>query len=274
MNFRLKLKLFVRSFFLQAGWNYMKYQNLGLTFVMLPFLTHLYREDHDALPSVLRRYLDNFNTQPVMASFCIGAMAREEEEIAHAKSLADFKEKVTAWKSMKRSLSITTASLGDRLFWGTLKPLTLLMALFIWLLLGVNFFEAEATSSVSVGYALGAGAAAFFVFNVISLYVRWKGLSVSYGADERSCFGLTRFDWNRTIYNAKRLGMIFSIGVLLFSVYLFLKDFAPEADIHFITRALIVLLFVIISFITRRLRVPNMYLYLVAVVVFNIFCYL
>ena len=38
MKFSIQLSLFLRSFFLQAGWNYMKYQNLGLTFTMLPFL--------------------------------------------------------------------------------------------------------------------------------------------------------------------------------------------------------------------------------------------
>ena len=32
---------------------------------------------------------------------------------------------LSEWNSMKRSLSITTASIGDRLFWGTLKPFTL-----------------------------------------------------------------------------------------------------------------------------------------------------
>ena len=70
MKFSIQLSLFLRSFFLQAGWNYMKYQNLGLTFTMLPFLKNEYKNDKDALPSVLQRYLENFNTHPVMASFC------------------------------------------------------------------------------------------------------------------------------------------------------------------------------------------------------------
>ena len=143
MKFSIQLSLFLRSFFLQAGWNYMKYQNLGLTFTMLPFLKNEYKNDKDALPSVLQRYLENFNTHPVMASFCLGALAKQEEQIAHAQSLSDFKSKINEWNGIHRSLSITTASIGDRLFWGTLKPLTLLLALFIWLALGVNFFELE-----------------------------------------------------------------------------------------------------------------------------------
>ena len=70
MKFSQHFGLFVRSFFLQTGWNYLKYQNLGLMFVMWPFVEKLYKQDKDAIPSVVSRYLATFNTQPVMASFC------------------------------------------------------------------------------------------------------------------------------------------------------------------------------------------------------------
>ena len=89
--------MFFRSFFLQAGWNYVKYQNLGFALVMLPFLRRLYRQDPEALPSVMNRYLEAFNTHPVMASFCFGAMARMEESVARAQSVADYKEQVAEW---------------------------------------------------------------------------------------------------------------------------------------------------------------------------------
>ena len=82
MNFKEQFTFFIRSFFLQTGWNYMKFQNLGFFFVMWPFLKHLYRNDRDALPSVLSRYLATFNTQPAIASFCFGVLAKQEEHIA------------------------------------------------------------------------------------------------------------------------------------------------------------------------------------------------
>ena len=153
--------MFFRSFFLQAGWNYVKYQNLGFALVMLPFLRRLYRQDPEALPSVMNRYLEAFNTHPVMASFCFGAMARMEESVARAQSVADYKEQVAEWMGARRGLSITAASIGDRLFWGTLKPLTLLLAIFIWMLLGVDFLEIS-MHPVPLLYAFTAGAAAFF----------------------------------------------------------------------------------------------------------------
>ena len=273
MNFKLKFSLFIRSFFLQTCWNYRKYQNVGLLFVMWPFLKKQYQQDPDALPSVVTRYLQNFNTHPVMASFCFGALARQEEKIAQAKNAQELEEQVTLWAEIKRSLSITTASIGDRLFWGTLKPLSLLVALFIWLGTDINFFEIQLPAAPSLWYVFSAGAVAFISFNAVALFVKWKGLGISYTHQDNNCFGLTEFDWNKTIYNAKKLGLLFAVAMIMIGIYYFMQTSLAQ-NVQFITRAILILFFISISFITRRLRIPNMYLYLIAVLVFNIVCYL
>ncbi len=272
MNFKLQLSLFLRSFFLQTGWNYQKNQNIGLMFVMWPFLKQLYKQDPDALPSVLTRYLQNFNTHPVMASFCFGALARQEEDVLKTKNAKELEEQITLWAEIKRSLSITTASIGDRLFWGTLKPLSLLVALFVLLVLGINFFEIQLPATTSSWYIFFAGAVAFITFNAIAFFIRWKGLSISYFNEDHRCFGLTEFDWNKTIYNAKKLGLFFTVCMIGIGVFYFMQTSLAQ-NVQFITRAILVLFFISISFITRRLRIPNMYLYLVAIAVFNIVCY-
>jgi len=273
MTFTQQVGFFLRSFFLQTGWNYLKYQNLGLFFVMWPFLKRLYATDPDAIPSVVTRYLSTFNTQPVMASFCFGALARQEEFLAQAQNMAQFNEEFAEWNSIKRGLSITTASIGDRLFWGTLKPCTLLLALFIWILLKINVFEITPQPQPPLAYTFLACIAAFVAFNTLALFVKWRGLRISYTADEQACFGLTQFDWNRTIYNAKKIGLVLVVGMILFGMYNYLKAF-NATDLQFITRAIIVLFFICISFVTRRLRIPNMYLYLLSAAIFNIVCYL
>ena len=266
----IQWQLFFRSFFLQTGWNFAKYQNLGLAFVMEPFLKKLYQQDRQTLPSVLERYLETFNTQPTMASFCFGALARQEERLANAKTLAEYRERLSEWNSLKRSISITTASLGDRLFWGTLKPFTLLLALFIWLCLNINFFEATPQQTLNYQDVFGACIVVFLTFNIISLFVKWKGLGLSYNAPNNGCFGLTQYDWNRTIYNTKRFGMLLAFALLLGGIYYFLHDLATMLGIGFITRAIIILFFVSISLMTRDLRIPNMYLYIAAMLVFNL----
>ena len=266
----MQFQLFWRSFFLQAGWNFSKYQNVGLAFVMTPFLSHLYQQNKRDLPSVLERYLEGFNTQPMMASFCFGALAKQEERMARAKTLAEYRERLSEWNSLKRSLSITTASLGDRLFWGTLKPFTLLLALFIWLALNINFFEVSSGQTVPFIEVFGACLVAFFAFNAVALFVKWKGISLSYDAPNNGCFGLTQFDWNKTIYNAKLFGMLLALALSLGGLYYFLHDLEMFLGLQFITRAVIVLFFISISLMTRDLRIPNMYLYIAAMLVFNI----
>ena len=273
MTFKQRFTFFVRSFFLQTGWNYMKFQNLGFLFVMWPFLKQLYKNDKDALPSVLSRYLATFNTQPVMASFCFGALAKQEELIVGAKTLPQFNEEFSQWISIKRGLTITTAPIGDRLFWGTLKPFTLLLALFMWITLGIKVFEIQLSQlQPPLTYTFMACIMAFLAFNAIALFVKWRGIQIGYTINERGCFGLTKFDWNRTIYNAKRIGILLVVAMIVFGFYNYLKD-AQASDLQFITRATIVVFFVCISFVTRRLRIPNLYLYLSAVLVFNIACF-
>ena len=269
MTHWLQWQLFWRSFFLQTGWNFAKYQNLGLAFVMTPFLKTVYKQKKD-LPSVLERYLEGFNTQPMMASFCFGALARQEERMAKAKTLAEYRERLSEWNSLKRSLSITTASLGDRLFWGTLKPFTLLLALFIWLALNINFFEPVPQQTLAPMEVFGACIVAFLAFNAVALFVKWKGISLGYDAPNNGCFWLTQFDWNKTIYNTKLFGMLLAMGLLLGGLYYFLHDLELFLGLKFITRAIIVLFFVSISLMTRDLRIPNMYLYMAAMLIFNI----
>ena len=271
MNFWLRVNLFLRSFFLQAGWNFAKYQNLGFAFVMLPFLRKLYRNDPEALPTVMQRYLDTFNTQPVMASFCFGALAKKEEDIAKKQTITEYKEQVMEWNGIRRGLSITAASIGDRLFWGTLKPLTLLLAVFIWMLLGINFFETRVLQSMPPFAVYIAGLTAFIVYNAIAWFVRWKGIQIGYQSDESSCYGLTYFDWNRAIYRLKRIGFLFSAFLVVFGVYRYFSQMNFRQN-YFISRAVLVLFFVILSFVTRRLRIPNVYLYLASVVVFSVVC--
>ncbi len=271
MNRWMQTQIFFRSFFLQAGWNFVKYQNLGFAFVMLPFLRKLYKDDPDTLSTVLKRYLDTFNTHPVMASYCFGAMAKQEENIAAAKSVTDYKEEVLQWTGSRRGLSITAASIGDRLFWGTLKPLTLLLAILVWMLCGVNFLETKQLSSPAAWAIFTGPAVAFVLYNTLAWWIRWKGIAISYHADDSSCFGLTRFDWNRAIYHTKRLGLLFTTGLILLGIYFYFSRL-PGLDVHFVARGILILFFILLSFITHRFKIPNVYLYLTTVIIFTIVC--
>lgn len=272
MKFQQKLSFFLRSFFLQIGWNYEKYQHLGFLFVMFPFLKDLYKQDSEALPSVISRYLETFNTQPMMSSFCVGALAKEEESIQKTSSLNEMQKKVEEWQLIKQSLTSTTASIGDRLFWGVLTPLTLLVAIGIWFMLGDNFLLETLPQSATKWVVLPA-LFAVFIFNIVAMLVRWKGLELGYSAGVDGCFGLIKLDWNKLIFILKLIGLFLSVAFLAYGVYSTLHVF-NLFDRNFITNSFLILFFVCMGFLVKKLRISNLYLYLVTIIVFNLLCYL
>jgi PTS system mannose-specific IID component len=127
--------LLLRSFFLQAVWNPRGMQNVGFCFTMLPLLGR-WRDDPEGRRAFLTRHLGFFNTNPVLASYAIGAAASAE--------LADAPEQAL---EVKRSLGGPLGMAGDSLFWGSLRPLSAL-----------------------VGVALAAQARAWAPFALLALY--------------------------------------------------------------------------------------------------------
>src|SRR3989338_860771 len=105
------LRMFFRSFFIQAGWNYERFQNLGFAFSMQPALEKIY-PDREKLKAALLRHLQLFNTQPYMASFVLGNMAGLEERAA-----AGPEARLKSLPGVKQALASSYASIGDNIFW-------------------------------------------------------------------------------------------------------------------------------------------------------------
>ena len=117
------VKTFLRSFLLQTSWNFERLQNLGFLFMMLPGLRSIYRGD---IPEdVLERHKQYFNTHPFFAPMIAGATLRLEASLVKEGDdqvdIADFKQMVMA----------PLAAIGDSLFWGGIRPLASIIALFM-----------------------------------------------------------------------------------------------------------------------------------------------
>jgi mannose PTS system EIID component len=111
------VRVFLRSLFLQATWNFERMQSLGFAFALDPVLRKLYR-NNDEYNRRLRLHTEYFNTQPYFASFILGATVRCEEDRAAGESAsADI-------TSLKKTLTAPLGALGDSFFWGALKPLS------------------------------------------------------------------------------------------------------------------------------------------------------
>jgi PTS system mannose-specific IID component len=112
---RVLLRVFLRSFFLQASWNPKGMQNLGLAYAVYPALERLYPPGPEREAAV-RRHLVFFNTHPYVAAAIVGGVVNHEQRIARGEESPD---RVVAFKA---ALMGPLAALGDGFFWLSLKP--------------------------------------------------------------------------------------------------------------------------------------------------------
>jgi mannose/fructose/N-acetylgalactosamine-specific phosphotransferase system component IID len=114
-------KVFWRSFLIQTSWSFDRMQSLGFAYAIQPVLKKLY-PDKTEYESRLRFHMEYFNTQPYLASFILGAVARLERERALSQDKSD------DVSGIKTALMAPLGALGDSFFWGALKPLSAVVA--------------------------------------------------------------------------------------------------------------------------------------------------
>lgn len=258
-------KIFLRTFFLQIFWNYRKMQNVGRLFIVLPVLENLYKDRPEMLKRSIQRNLDVFNSNPVMASYSLGAIIKQEEKISqipNVKLLGEERE----LRAISISTANTVASIGDRLFWATLKPFSLLLLIITLYTVQVYTFKNLDTPTERFFAAVGAVIFSLFVYNIPALIVRYKGLKDSYYGNEDNFYGLIKVNWNRLIYTLQTTGQILTFGIFIYSLYI---NFAGEGfSVDLLTRTALLVSFLVLSIWTRKLNIPNIYLYIVATIIF------
>lgn len=111
---RLLFRILLRSFLLQASWNFERMQSLGVVYVLAPALRVFYQGDE--LARAYGRHLAYFNTHPYLASPIMGTVLSLEEggrNDAQSITVEDFKTMIMA----------PYAAMGDAFFWGGVRPL-------------------------------------------------------------------------------------------------------------------------------------------------------
>lgn len=166
-------KIIHRSFYIQGSWNYERMLGLGFCSCSIPFVRRVLKEPAK-IRDFLKRNLAFFNTHPYMAGWIIGATLKQEE-LALSRRGADFQQ----IDRFKKHLSQFMAAIGDRFFWGLLKPVTALAGFVIAL-----FFQ-------------WIGAVFFLIaYNVPHLYIRIKGVVNGYreGQQIMDTFSIRKFN--------------------------------------------------------------------------------
>lgn len=114
----IRRTLFLRSFLLQASWNFEQMQGLGALFVLSPLLRKLYRGEE--LQQAYARHLSYFNTHPFVAPLILSGMAQLETNGAGTEEVDEFRQLLMA----------PCAAMGDAFFWGGVRPFAAVLAMF------------------------------------------------------------------------------------------------------------------------------------------------
>ena len=260
-------KYILRSLLLQGFWNSRKMQNIGMLFTMYPYLFKLHSATPKFLKRAIQRNLENFNTNPVMVSFCLGAVMRQEKVLSQVKNNINvFYEQEKEWVIVRSSIASTVASLGDRLFWSTLKPLSLVLAFTVLYLGQVYFLNNSVEVPNLIQVVIAALAFAFISYNIPVFVTRYKGFTLGYEGTEETFFGLTKINWNKLITILKTVGQVLTLFVFVYGLYFHFADTALNAEM--ITKVSLLSAFIILSIFIKKWNIPNIYLYLGSVFVF------
>jgi mannose/fructose/N-acetylgalactosamine-specific phosphotransferase system component IID len=122
------LLTYVRVFFVQSLWNFERQQNVGLLFLIKPFLEKFYKDPKERREAFLR-HTEFFNTHPYMAGIVAASVIKAENEIS-----AGNKALVSTMTQMKQSMASPLAAIGDSFFSGTLKTTIALASIFLTIL--------------------------------------------------------------------------------------------------------------------------------------------
>jgi mannose/fructose/N-acetylgalactosamine-specific phosphotransferase system component IID len=191
--------MFVRTFFIQALWNYERLQNVGFVFILKPFLDKVYLNDSRKKDAFLR-HLGYCNTHPYMVGFVIAIIANIENKIAGDCDNG----KIQEIDEVKSTLCAPLAAIGDPFFGGTLRPAVSFVSIFMLFfikILNVRFEEYSIlipfvfiviynVIHITVRYYLmflgvkfGKGSIYLFPnFKFMSTFIRYSGFIIAFGA--------------------------------------------------------------------------------------------
>ena len=116
---KLLNKVFWRTMTLSSTYNYERMQALGYIYTMIPVIDKYYTKEEDKAEAYLRHF-EIFNTTPTMAGFITGLSASMEKEASK-----DPNFETASINAVKVSLMGPFAGIGDSIFWGSLRVISL-----------------------------------------------------------------------------------------------------------------------------------------------------
>lgn len=151
------LRCALRSLVLQSSWNFERLQGLGALYVLAPALRVLYQGERRK--EAFQRHLGYYNSHPYLGTAILGAAIALESRPTSGTSQQD----VSA-VDFSAMMMAPFAAMGDALFWGAIRPLAAVLALFF----------AVRGSFWAVGVFLLVYNLPHFLFRFGGFYLGWK----------------------------------------------------------------------------------------------------
>ncbi|UQZ90350.1 hypothetical protein C4J81_14510 [Deltaproteobacteria bacterium Smac51] len=182
VSFITMARVAVRSLFLEASWNNMWQQNLGMAAAIDPALRAIYGPGEE-LKAARMRALGFFNTNPIASGLAIGVAIRLEQNVAEGSVSPAERERILLSLS-----SGALAPLGDNLFWFSWLPFCSLAG--VWAVLSLESWWAPLILPV--------------LFCLLALPSRFYGLRIGYRYGDEVTDLLDRVNIEQVARNIKR----------------------------------------------------------------------
>jgi len=213
------IRMLLRCFLVQGSWNFKSMIGLGFCYCATPIAKRLFDSPEDQ-DSFLRRHLEFFNAHPYFASWCLGAVAKLEED-AERKNWMDY-HPISVFKER---LIGPLGVLGDRLFWSGIKPAVAGMG--VWLALSIDWIALPIF---------------LILYNVPHIYIRAKGLRLGYrkGFDIVSDLSVRRHE---TWFSVVEIIGSLATGLCLTSSVQWSHQYGSTSTISFLLSVTIAIIF-------------------------------
>ena len=202
----IKNIIFLRTFFLQALWNFERLQNIGMLYILYPVFKKLYADKEERKQALLR-HIGFFNTNPYMANIIIAMVVNCENNIASGKE-----QNIKKPDMIKSVMAGPVAAIGDSFFWGTWRPFVSFVAILL-IILSMNMF--------SINFLWVAPVIFIVLYNVVHLAFRYCSLVISFRLDDKMIKLVSKLEIKFIEDIFKIIGLI----IITFALFFYFKTF-------------------------------------------------
>ncbi|MBO7611353.1 MAG: PTS system mannose/fructose/sorbose family transporter subunit IID [Elusimicrobia bacterium] len=202
----IKNFIFLRTFFLQALWNFERLQNIGFLYILYPVFKSLYK-DKEKRKQALLRHIGFFNTNPYMVNIIIAMVINSENNIASGQE-----QNIKKPEMIKSVMAGPTAAIGDYFFWGTWRPFVSFISI-LMIILSMNMF--------SINFLWIAPVIFIVVYNIVHLAFRYWSLIISFRLNDKMIKLISKLEIKFIVDIFRIIGLV----IITLAIFFYFKTF-------------------------------------------------